>query len=203
MSLLGELHERFVFRRRINVLALSIAELLPEEAKVLDVGCGDGQIDLMIMQKRPGVSISGTDVLVRPQAHIPTIPFDGSRLPFEDKSFDAVMFVDVLHHTEDPMILLREARRVSKGVIIVKDHMKKGFLDHQILKLMDYVGNAYHGVVLPYNYWTEKQWRGAFDSLGLKVEVLHKAIGLYPWPATLIFDRSLHFIARIDKGKPD
>jgi len=200
MSLLGELHERFVFGRRINVLASSIAELLPEEARVLDVGCGDGQIDLLITQKKPGVSISGTDVLVRPEAHIPTIPFDGSRLPFEDKSFDAVMFVDVLHHTEDPRVLLREASRVSRGFIVIKDHLKKGFLDHQILKLMDYVGNAYHGVVLPYNYWTEKQWRLAFESLGLEVDAWNASIGLYPWPASLVFGRSLHFVARMKTG---
>jgi len=197
MSLLGQLHDKFVFERRINILAAHIAELLPKGSKVLDVGCGDGQIDQLIMQKKPGLSISGTDVLVRKKTHIPVTPFDGKRLPFEDNSFDAVTFVDVLHHTGDPKILLREARRVSKDLIVIKDHVKKGFLDFLILKLMDYVGNAYHGVVLPYNYWTEKQWTDALESLGLKAEIWHDSIGLYPWPATFIFDRSLHFIAKI------
>jgi len=157
MSLFGQLHDRFVFERRINILASLIAEFLPEGSKVLDVGCGDGQIDQLIMQKKPGISISGTDVLVRQKTHIPVRLFDGNRLPFEDKSFDALTFVDVLHHTEDPQILLREAERVSKGIIVIKDHIKKGYLDDMILKLMDYVGNACHGVVLPYNYWREDQ----------------------------------------------
>jgi len=199
MSLLGQLHDRFVFGRRINVIASRIAELLPKDSNVLDVGCGDGQIDQLIMQKKPGISICGTDVLVREKTHIQTITFDGSRLPFADNSFDAVVFIDVLHHTEDPLILLCEARRVSKGIVVIKDHVKKGLFDHLILRLMDYVGNAYHGVVLPYNYWTEEQWQDAFKSLGLNVAGLHQSIGLYPWPATLIFDRSLHFIAKIEK----
>jgi len=199
MSLLGQLHDRFVFERRINILASHIAELLPKGSDVLDVGCGDGQIDRLIMQKKPGVSISGTDVLVRKKTHIPVTPFDGNRLPFDDKSFDAVIFVDVLHHTDDPRILLSEARRVSRDAIIIKDHLKKGLLDHLTLKLMDYVGNAYHGVVLPYNYWTEGQWQDAFESLGLTVEAWRDSIGLYPWPAAFIFERSLHFIAKIKK----
>jgi len=199
MSLVGQLHDRFVFKRRINILTSRIAELLPKGSRVLDVGCGDGQIDQLIMQKKPGISISGTDVLVRQKTHIPIIQFDGNRLPFDDNSFDVVTFVDVLHHTEDPLLLLREARRVSKGLIVIKDHVKKGFLDHLILRLMDYVGNAYHGVVLPYNYWTEEQWHDAFESLGLNVEALYNSIGLYPWPSALIFDRTLHFIAKIKK----
>ncbi len=198
MSVIGRLHDRYVYGRRIRVLASHIGALLPKGSKVLDVGCGDGLIDRLIMQEHPDITISGTDILVRPTTHIPVIPFDGERLPFGDNSFDAVVFIDVLHHTNDPLILLKEARRVSKGVIVIKDHLKNGLMDHLILKLMDYVGNAYHGVVLPYNYWTLRQWKDAFDSLGLSTEKWRDSIGLYPWPASLIFDRSLHFLAKIN-----
>jgi 2-polyprenyl-3-methyl-5-hydroxy-6-metoxy-1,4-benzoquinol methylase len=41
-------------------------------------------------------------------------------LSYTKASFDVVMFVDVLHHTKDPMVLLREARRVARRAIVVK-----------------------------------------------------------------------------------
>jgi hypothetical protein len=62
-------------------------------------------------------------VLVRPSAQIKVRPFDGSQLPSGDSSFDTVVFADVLHHTEDPTILLKEGRRVApKSVIFERSH---------------------------------------------------------------------------------
>ena len=66
------------------------------------------------------------------------------------------------------------------------------------LRFMDWVGNAPHGVALPYNYWPERRWREAFGRLGLKPVVWEKDLRLYPPPARFLFDRSLHFICRLD-----
>ena len=145
------MHQKFVHSRRVRVLAGHLASLLPKNAKVLDVGCGDGAIDRLILNKRPDVSIEGVDVFVRPQTQIQVRAFDGVSLPFPASSFDAVMFVDVLHHTLDPRVLLREAGRVA-NTILMKDHFRDGFLAGPTLRLMDWVGNAHHGVPLPYNY---------------------------------------------------
>ena len=41
------------------------AGLLPEGAKVLDVGCGGGSIDHLIGQYRPDARIAGIDLVVR------------------------------------------------------------------------------------------------------------------------------------------
>src|SRR5437763_17176570 len=112
-SLVGILHDQFVFGRRTRILADSLATLIPRGARVLDVGCGDGTIDQLILARRPDISIEGIDPLVRAQARIPVRSFDGSNIPYPDRSFDVVMFVDVLHHTRDPRILLREAARVG------------------------------------------------------------------------------------------
>jgi len=60
------------------------------------------------------------------------------------------------------------------------------------------VGNARHGVVLPYNYWTDAQWRRAFQKLNLGIGEYRRQLGLYPVPANLAFERSLHFVARLD-----
>jgi SAM-dependent methyltransferase len=118
-------------------------------------------------------------------------------IPFETKSVDVVLFVDVLHHTTDPTILLREAKRVASDSVVIKDHTKDGLLAGQTLSFMDWVGNARHGVALPFNYWPEARWRGAFEDLSLYVAYWRKTLGLYPWSHTWLFDRSLHFIARL------
>lgn len=198
MSLVGTLHGRLVFSRRVRVLAEHLAAQLPRGSRVLDVGCGDGQIDAAILKQRPDVSIEGVDVLVRPETHIPVTAFDGHSLPFPDASFDIVQFVDVLHHTDDPMVLLREAKRVAKQGIVLKDHGKDGFLAGPTLRFMDWVGNAHHGVRLPYNYWPLARWRTAFRDLGLKTATWIDQPGLYPFPASLAFERKLHFITRLE-----
>jgi SAM-dependent methyltransferase len=48
--------------------------------------------------------------------------FDGRDLPFKKNSFDAVLIAFVLHHAEEPVYLLEEARRVCSGpVLVVED----------------------------------------------------------------------------------
>jgi SAM-dependent methyltransferase len=150
------------------------------------------------MDQRPDLEISGIDVLVRSESRIPVTVFDGFQMPFSEKSFDAVMFVDVLHHTTDPMVLLSEAKRVAAKAIVIKDHRLNGLLAGLTLRFMDWVGNAPHGVVLPYNYWPHEKWHESFASMNLKVAVWKDHLGLYPRPADWLFGRSLHFISRLE-----
>jgi hypothetical protein len=62
---------------------------------------------------------------------------------------------------------------------------------------MDWVGNARHGVALTYNYWPQQRWFEACKTLGLQIDAWVTELGLYPWPVHLIFERSLHFVARL------
>ena len=198
MSFLGRLHSNYVHSRRVTVLRDSLSELIPPNATVLDVGCGDGLVSRLIMDRRPDVELSGIDVMVRSETRIAVTEFDGSEIPFPDKSFDAVMFVDVLHHTNDPLILLREAKRVARKFILIKDHRRNGLLAGSTLRFMDWIGNAHHGVALPYNYWPHDRWRQGFTELDLKISDWNQSFQLYPPIANLAFGRSLHFIARLN-----
>ncbi len=197
MSLIGSLHEVLVFDRRVQVLKRHLLEQLPRAGRILDVGCGDGLIDSLLMQARPDLTVEGIDVFSRPEPHIHVSLFDGTIIPFSDNSFDAVMFVDVLHHTVDPMSLLREAARVTKSTIVIKDHLTNGLLARPTLRFMDWVGNTPHGVNLPYNYWPEQRWVDVFSQINMKLSAWQSGLALYPFPASLIFDRDLHFIARL------
>jgi hypothetical protein len=72
-----------------------------------------------------------------------------------------------------------------------------GLLAYARLRFMDWVGNARHGVVLPYNYWPERRWRDAFADLRLTTQDWRSELGLYPPPASIVFGHGLHFIATL------
>jgi len=65
---------------------------------------------------------------------------------------------------------------------------------------MDRVGNARHGVPLPYSYWSEARWRETWQKLGLTVDSFEIDLRLYPPPLGLAFDRGLHFIASLSRA---
>ena len=197
MNWIERLHQAYGSQRRVRVLADHFSALLPADASVLDVGCGDGLLDLAIRDRRPDLELRGLDVMVRERTHIPVEPFDGRQIPHPDDSFDAVLFADVLHHAEDAQALLREAARVARSAILIKDHTLEGLLAGPTLRFMDDVGNLRHGVALTYDYWPRKRWLETFRRLDLELEHWRPQLGLYPWPLSLVFGRSLHFIARL------
>jgi ubiquinone/menaquinone biosynthesis C-methylase UbiE len=199
MGAVGVLHDNLVAGRRVEVLSSWFAQLVPSNLRILDVGCGDGLLAAKILSKRSDLNVVGIEVLPRPGAHIPVEAFDGSKIPYDDESFDAVLFSDVLHHTADPRILLREASRITRKYVLLKDHFRKGVAAQQRLRFMDWVGNARFGVALPYNYWSEKQWRETWSELGLGVGQIVTDLKLYPGPADWIFGANLHFMARLEK----
>jgi SAM-dependent methyltransferase len=193
----GLLHRVVVRDRRVRVLVQHLAPLLPPNAAVLDIGCGDGAIALALSEARPDVRVTGADVLVRPRARIEVLHFDGVRVPVPDRSFDVALLVDVLHHTRAPEALLREALRVTRAGLLVKDHVEKGLLAGPTLRLMDWVGNRYEGVALPYNYWRQERWASAWREVGLTVTAEITRLELNAPPLSWLFDRSLHFIVRL------
>jgi SAM-dependent methyltransferase len=197
MSLIASIHSSCIHGRRVQRLADHLVTLIPPNVSVLDVGCGDGLLDTIVLKRRPDISIEGIDVLVRPDAKIPVRHFDGQTLPYADKSMDAVVLIDVLHHTEDPMVLLREVTRVARKAVVIKDHTRDGLFAQSTLRLMDYVGNAHHGVALPYNYWPRRRWEAAFKELGLTVSEWRTHLGVYTPPVSWIVGRRLHFMARL------
>ncbi len=200
MKALDSLHDHLVLERRVIRLSRQLADFIPPNSSVLDVGSGDGKLAALLLQLRPDLTIEGVDVAVRLGTSIPVKRFDGQNLPFPARSFDVVLFVDVLHHTKDPLVLLREAIRVSRKSLLLKDHVLQGWFGEARLRFMDYVGNSRHGVPLPFNYWTAPQWQNAERLLGLQKIKELSDLHLYPWPADLIFGARLHFIALFNIG---
>jgi SAM-dependent methyltransferase len=198
-SVLQAAHARMVFGRRVRVLAECLSARIPQRSAVLDIGCGDGTIGSLLAERGWEVSVEGVEFVARPQCRISCRPFDGARLPFADGSFDVCLFVDVLHHTDDVSILLREARRVTRRFVLIKDHLSENAFDFRTLQFMDWVGNRPHGVRLPYNYQSRKEWEARFAKCGLSIAQWTSEVPLYPFPFSLLVGRGLHFVALLER----
>jgi 2-polyprenyl-3-methyl-5-hydroxy-6-metoxy-1,4-benzoquinol methylase len=127
-----------------------IARLGPEsklaQARVLDVGCGPGQILILMKQCWPGMQITGLDAgpaMIAKARHEAAdagvdITFDVLRvgplgeqdLPYGDAEFDIVTCNSVIHHLADPIGALDEIARVAKpdGPVLVRDLQRPAFL---------------------------------------------------------------------------
>lgn len=192
------LHSRLIFGRRVQALADNIAAMIPDgSVSLLDVGCGDGTLARSIVERKPGLAAEGVEIRARPVTAISVREFDGRTLPFGDRSHDVVMLVDVLHHAEDPALLIREAGRVARRAVIIKDHLTGAWLSHERLRLMDWVGNIGHGVPLRYAYWSPEQWSDAFRNARLSEVERRERLGLYGPTFRWIFERHLHFVSRL------
>lgn len=70
-------HSNYVYWRRVQVLADHLTALLPEKATLLYVGCGDGLLTQMILDRRNDTDAQRIDVLLRQNAHMKITQFIG------------------------------------------------------------------------------------------------------------------------------
>ncbi|HVM76059.1 MAG TPA: class I SAM-dependent methyltransferase [Candidatus Saccharimonadales bacterium] len=200
ISWVGRLHGSLVFGRRTRVLAELLAQQLPPAASVLDVGCGDGTVASLMKKLRPDISVQGIEISPRATCRIPSTAYNGKSFPFPDSSVDICMFVDVLHHTPDIAVMLREACRTCRVGVLIKDHLSESWWDNQALRVMDWVGNRPHGVAIPANYQCLAKWKDDFQSCQLATASWTAQVPLYPFPVSLVCGRHLHFVAFLRKG---
>jgi len=161
-STLRSLNGKILFPLRRWYLTRILAPYLQDSKNVLDLGSSDGrlvaQIQKELATQEKSIQFTGCDIHVQPKTHIPIVQYDGYRLPFADRTFDCVLIVDVLHHTDNPLQVLQEAKRVSSRYILIKDHYWNSSKDFSRLKFADYIGNKPYGIHLSYGFFTQGDW---------------------------------------------
>jgi SAM-dependent methyltransferase len=195
VNLVERVHNAYGGARRMRALCDHVVDMIPPRATLLDVGCGDGLLAERIGILRSDVTVHGVDVLVRPGAKIPVLAYDGLSIPYADDTFDCVLFGDVLHHCDEPLAVLTEARRVARFSVLVKDHTLQGPFSGRLLRFMDDVGNKRYGVSMKYDYWSEARWREVLGELSLEVAEWRATLRLYPMAVDWLFGGALHFLA--------
>ena len=208
LSAIGASHARLIHDRRVRTIAGTLGRIIrlrdmlrgdtTRSQPIVDVGCGDGRVAALVAQhaQRPVV---GVDPLPRPGAAIAVSAFDGARLPFADGAASYVTLSDVLHHADDPVALLREALRVARHGVMLKDHLVRRPGDRLVLRAMDWVGNAPHDVRLVYRYWTEREWWDMAAAAGARVTHWERLTDLYPAPVSWLCGRHLHVVLVVER----
>ena len=103
---------------------LSIARLVPRGSRVLDLGCGTGELlDYLINQRACsgyGVEINDANVqaCVARGVNVLQLNLDEGLAVFADNSFDVVLQIDTLQHLRNAEIMLRETARVGRMGIV-------------------------------------------------------------------------------------
>lgn len=101
-----------------------IAELVPRGSRVLDLGCGTGELLAHLRDARGcsgyGVEIADANVLACTQRGVNVIQLnlEEGLAMFEDQSFDVVLQLDTMQHLRNTERMLRETARVGRVGIV-------------------------------------------------------------------------------------
>ena len=164
--------------------------------RVLDYGCGDGEVGRLLSEREPDYSVSVCDVMDYRTEASRRLPWhllnDGAR-PLQE--MDSVLLLTVLHHCEDPYFTLRRVKAVRpRRVVTIESVYDLG--EHEVTRgkyvetcmtadasqwlrlsvdeqfryacFWDWFYNKVvnGGVIVPYNYCSPDQWQFQLRAYG-------------------------------------
>ncbi|MBE9020489.1 methyltransferase domain-containing protein [Chroococcidiopsidales cyanobacterium LEGE 13417] len=115
--------------------------------KVLDIACGTGAFERLVLTQQPTQEMIGVDISEKMLAiasqklyayrNVSFHTAPASALPFADRSFDVVVSASSFHYFENPVAALVEMKRVLKphGRVVILDWCK----DYLLCRLCDLV----------------------------------------------------------------
>jgi SAM-dependent methyltransferase len=192
--------ERLYANVRFSILRpklLSVMDLLlPDEGRILDVGCGFGLFAAYFGQTQPRRRIVGVDPNARRVALARRVSSSFSHAhefvvgDVRDAPlfgpFDAVYVLDVMHHipSEDQLPVLERLRALlyPGGVLIIKDITTEPAFGLAFTELLD---RAMVGWNEPLAYRHHRAWGQMLTDLGFKVRIV-RVPDVLPYPHVVI-----------------
>lgn len=153
-------------------------DFIEKGARILDVGCGCGIVG-ETFKNFFEAEVTGIDIK---DVNISSFPFqiyDGKNIPFPEKSFDVVLINYVLHHAEDPISLLKEAKRVTRDKIVIFEDLLEGIISKLRCKIHGASFNKFFKIKNQTSFKSEKEWEKIFKEIGLNI-ILKKRINNFP-----------------------
>ena len=127
--------------RSMDNLYDRLLPLLPEQGRLLDVGCGIGVLLRRIRVRYPQLSLSGVDFSVVGVERTRGYGFEADQailpaIPYPDRSVDCITATEVLEHLDDPLAAVRAFHRVlaegGRIVVSVPIGMGPDFCDEHV-----------------------------------------------------------------------
>ena len=183
-----------IYERAAQKMCLDCQDFIQEGSKILDLGCGSGIIGAAF-QDFFQAKVIGVDIKDNRISPFPFRVLNGKSLPFPENSFDIVLINYVLHHSEDPTSLLKEAKRVAKDKIIVYEDLPEGLLSRIICKIhgisfdkifqnqtsfkTEFPKEAKVEKRTKSSFASESEWEKIFKKIGLNI-IFKKRINNFP-----------------------
>jgi SAM-dependent methyltransferase len=126
-------------------LILGLIEL--KGRSVTDIGCGDAASTVRLWDRGEPTMMSALDPAIkavvagkaRAQGRpIHFVVANGQHLPYADDAFDVAILEGILHHDKNPEVIIREALRVAREILVLEPN---GY--NPILKMIERV-SRYH-----------------------------------------------------------
>jgi SAM-dependent methyltransferase len=178
----------FVYKVRRQLEAkrlLSYCRGLPDHARIIDIGCGDGfHLGLLREFGKPSWTLEGvdpSDLAVRVGAKMGLTIYQGTvqDLPLPQASYDLALMIATIEHVDDPAGVLAAVRsllRPGGRVVIVTDNTDS--LDFQLFK-----GRFWGGYHFPrhWNLFNSENLQRLAQTVDLEVETLTTVVSPVNW----------------------
>lgn len=156
-----------MYVNRASQIVPRISPFIKKGESILDIGSGTGVISRSLELKKDA-KVTMVDVQFNEICQqLPVIIYDGKKLPFDDNQFDNSLLITVLHHADNPKKVLEEARRVTKGNIIVMEDVFTDIIGRTVTFIGDCLVNF--EIHSPFKNHSKTDWIEIFEKLKLKV----------------------------------
>lgn len=162
-----------------------------EYSKIIDVPCGKGEyLHQLYLNFPSSIIIVGADVSREQLSFakrfggekVSLVVADARALPFKNSAFDLAFSKDILHHTKDPVSVLKEIKRISKKAVIVEAN-RPNLIMLMFTKYYDE------------QHFTSDRLKSLIENAGLKIQKFKQ---FHAYPATFILRSKNPIIALYD-----